>query len=183
MAKTRRATYVWGWIMAGQFATAFASGPANSACSLVSAAELEAVLGAKVSGLSGGNVPGEMNVVSANVQMCTGHTPAATILLRTPRSGGSGGTKSGKNSANAAEAGLKMAKEMGAQVELKTFGPITCSTIIPVKEMEAYGFNTTCSVVKGSQVGAIEITVKNRKDMVPIDKLRPVAEKIASRMH
>jgi hypothetical protein len=54
--------------------------------------------------------------------------------------------------------------------------------MIPAKSMEAYGFNTTCSVLKGGQVGAVEVTAKSRKDMVPIERLRPLAEKIAGRL-
>jgi hypothetical protein len=68
-----------------------------------------------------------------------------------------------------------------AKVDVKTFGPITCSTIIPAKDKEMYGFNTTCSVLKGTTVAAIEITSKSRAAMVPIEKLRPVAEKMATR--
>ena len=55
--------------------------------------------------------------------------------------------------------------------------------MIPPKNLEQYGFNTTCSVVKGSEVAAIELTAKARKDLVPIEKLRPLAETMASRMH
>lgn len=141
----------------------------NKACALITAAELESVLGDKVSGLNGGALP------SADVQMCTANTPKASALLRIAKSRG--------NSKDAAAAGLEAVKKMGAQVELTTFGPITCSTIIPPKNLEVYGFNTTCSVVKGNgaQVAAIEITAKTRPDMVPIDKLRPLAEKMAGR--
>jgi hypothetical protein len=37
-------------------------------------------------------------------------------------------------------------------------------------------------VLKGTRVGAIEVTAKVRKDMVPIETLRPLAEKIAERL-
>jgi hypothetical protein len=70
---------------------------------------------------------------------------------------------------------------MGGQVDVKTFGSITCSTLIPPKNLEQYGFNTTCSVVKGEQVAAVEVTTQSRQDMVPIEKLRPLAEKMAGR--
>ena len=44
-----------------------------------------------------------------------------------------------------------------------------------------YGFNTTCSIVKNDMVAAIEVQTKMQKDMVPIEKLQPLAEKMASR--
>jgi hypothetical protein len=78
--------------------------------------------------------------------------------------------------------GIAMAKKMGAQVDVKTFGPVTCSTMIPPKNLEEYGFNTTCSVVKNGQVAAVEVTAKTQAEMVSIEKLRAVAERIAGRM-
>jgi hypothetical protein len=161
-------------VMTGTLSAIAAAGPeSGSACELLSKGELEAVFGANVTRLSGGVVPSK----TGSVQMCSARTPAATILLRITSSRGEG------TAANAAAEGIKMAREMGAQVDVKTFGAITCSTMIPSKSMEQYGFNTTCSVVKGSNVGAIEVTVKAQKDLVPIDKLRPLAEKLAARMH
>ncbi len=104
-----------------------------------------------------------------------GSTPTARVLLRAAT------RKAGKG-VNAEAAGIKMAEKMGAKVDVKTYGPITCSTVIPPKSLEEHGFNTTCSVLKGMQVGAVEVTAKDRKDMVPIDKLRPPAEKIGGRL-
>ncbi len=71
---------------------------------------------------------------------------------------------------------------MGAQVEMKNFGPITCSALVPPANLAAQiPFNTTCTVTKGELVAGIEVTAKSQKDMVSIDKLRPLAEKIAQR--
>jgi len=138
----------------------------EDACSLLSPAEVTAAFGAKVP-LKGGSM--------GTVKVCSGNTATATILIRLAKS-------KGKASADAAAAGIQMMKDLGAQVEVKTFGPITCSTITPPKNMEQYGFNTTCSVVKGGFVGAIEVTAKAKKDQVPIEKLRPLAEKMSARM-
>ncbi len=107
--------------------------------------------------------------------MCMGSTPTARVMLRAA-------TRKAGEDVNASAAGIKMAEKMGAKVDVKTFGPITCSTVIPPKSMEEHGFNTTCSVLKGTQLGAVEVTAKDRKDMVPIEKLRPLAEKIAGRL-
>lgn len=141
-----------------------AAAEGNRACSLATAAELEAAIGAKVSGLAGG--PGS--------PFCSGSTPTATVMLRVAK-------KSGR-APGAAAAGLAMVKQMGAQVDVKTFGPITCSTVVPPKDKEAYGFNTTCSVDKGTEIAAVEVTAKAQRDMVPIEKLRVVAEKMAGRL-
>lgn len=150
-----------------------AAADTNRACALVTAEELEGALGAKVSGLKPGGMVGQAGM-SSDVQICMGSSPAVTVMLRIAKGGGGG-------SGNAAAKGLEIAKKMGAQVDVKSFGPITCSAIIPPKNMEQYGFNTTCSVVKGGQVAAIEVTAKTKNDVVPIDKLRPLAEKMAGR--
>lgn len=146
-----------------------ANAQANKACALASPAEIESVLGAKVTGL---NSPGTGDT---SAQICMGTSPKGSVMLRLAR---------GRRQGPAGEAerkGLEIVKKMGAQVDLKTFGPITCSTVIPPKNLEAHGFNTTCTVSKGDAVAGIEITTKTRGDMVAIDKLRPLAEKMAGR--
>ena len=137
----------------------------TTACSLATADELRAALGANVTGLANQGAP-------ASATLCAGQTPTASILLRLA-------TRSGPPGAEAA--GLEAVKKMGAQVEVKTDGPITCSTMIPPKSLEQYGFNTTCSVVKNGRVAAVEVTAKTQKDMVSIERLRTVAEKMAGR--
>jgi hypothetical protein len=139
----------------------------GKACALASPAELQALLGTTVSGLSPMGMPG------AATSICMGNTPSASVMLRlAPR----------LNRGSATEAaGIAIVKKMGAQVEVKTVGAITCSTIIPPASLADRGFNTTCSIAKSTQVGAIEITAKSQKDMVTMDRLRQLAEKIAGR--
>jgi hypothetical protein len=137
----------------------------NKACGLATAAELEGVVGGKVSGLNGNTV--------GDVQVCTGTSGKATVLLRVATGAGS--------SQEAAARGIEQLRSMGAQIDVKTFGPVTCSTVVPPKKMETYGFNTTCTVRKGDSVAGIEINTKSQADMVPIEKLRPLAEKMAGR--
>jgi len=141
------------------------SPPPAPACYLVTSGELESLLGAKItSGLTTHD--------SDTTHFCSGSTAKATFTLRM--------AKQRASSADAAAEGVKLMRQMGAQVDVKTFGPITCSTIIPPNEKGS--FNTTCSVVKNGQVGAIEIAVKKRGDMIPIEKLKPIAEKMQTRM-
>jgi hypothetical protein len=158
-------------------AQAFASPPdANKACGLLTAAELESALGSKVTDLKQSGVAGAASPTPASpagASFCSAETPTAKILLRVAKKTG--------NDSGAEAKGLEIAKKMGAQVDIKTFGPITCSSMIPPKSLEQYGFNTTCSVNKGTEVAAVEVTAKSQKDMISIDKLKPLAEKMAAR--
>jgi len=145
------------------------AGAQGKACSLATPDELQAALGAKVSGLKSQSMPG------GGAELCIGQTPTASVMMRLAKRSDQGQGK-GKEAA-----GIEMAKKMGAQVEVKTDGPITCSTMIPPKGLEQYGFNTTCSVLKNGQVAAIEVTAKSQKDMVAMDSLHKIAEKMAGR--
>ncbi len=136
---------------------------ADKACTLVTPAELESLVGKKVP-MNGSAV--------GNAHICSGHTPAVSVMLRMAQR---------KPGAGNEAAGVAAAEAMGLQVDVKTFGPVTCSTMVPPKDKEMYGFNTTCSVLKGTTVAAIEIKSKSRAAMVPIEKLRPVPEKMATR--
>jgi hypothetical protein len=140
----------------------------NKACKLATADELQAALGARVAGLASGSAIG-------STYICNGQTATARVMLRlAPANPDPSGSQEA--------AGIAIAKKMGAQVDVKTFGPLTCSTMIPPKNLEDRGFNTTCSVVKNGQVAAVEVTAKTQADIVSIDKLRAVAEKMAGRM-
>ncbi|HMF91081.1 MAG TPA: hypothetical protein VKL40_10575 [Candidatus Angelobacter sp.] len=142
---------------------------ANKACGLASPAEIEGVLGAKVTGLNPQGPGG------ASAQFCMGTSPKASVMLRLAK------RKNAGPPGEAERKGIEIYRKMGAQVDVQTFGPITCSAVIPPKNLEAHGFNTTCTVSKGDAVAGIEITVKTRADMVPIEKLRPLAEKMSGR--
>lgn len=167
--RTRRAatavsSLVVAIVMAGRVGVAQA--PSNKACGLVTDADLQAALGSRVA-LQAGSL--------GNVQTCSGETPAARVLVRFF-------TRSGDPSGNREKAGIDAIRKMGAQVEVKSAGGITCMTAVPPANMAAMGFGTTCTVTsKAPMFAVIEVTAKTQKDMVPIEKLRPVAEKIATR--
>jgi len=165
------------WMAVAVCAGAFAAGvqapvsaaDGNKACGLLTPSELESVLGAKVS-LSGG---GGMAVQKA--ELCTGKTSTVMLRLVTgldPGRDRSGGTE---------KKGMEMVKQMGVQVDVKTFGPITCSTMVPPVNLAQYGFNTTCTVSKATVAAGIEVQVKSQKDMVSIEQLRSLAEKMTER--
>jgi Flp pilus assembly protein CpaB len=138
----------------------------NKACALVTEAELQAMLGSKVT-LKAGSI--------GDVQTCAGETPSARVLLRLF-------SRSKDPSGNAEQAGIEAIKKMGAQVDVKTSGGIMCMTAVPPPSMAAMGFGTTCTVTsKAPMFAVIEITAKTQKDMIPMERLRLVADKMASR--
>jgi hypothetical protein len=60
---------------------------------------------------------------------------------------------------------------MGFKVEVKTFGPVTCSSTFPPSKLSQYGFNTNCFIFKNGQVVAVEVTSKIEQEMIATDKL------------
>lgn len=143
-----------------------AQAPAN-ACALVTPAELESVLGSTVT----------LKPTSlGDVQVCRGETPAMRVSIRLFK-----GTKESFETNE--QAGLDAAKKMGAQVDVKTSDGIMCTTAVPSDDKAAMGFGTTCSVIsKTPTYAVIDITAKAKKDMVPMEKLRAVAAKMAGRL-
>ncbi len=139
---------------------------ANKACGLATESELQSALGSRVT-LKPGSI--------GNAQTCGGETQSARVLLRFF-------TRSKDPSGNAEQAAIEAIKKMGAQVDVKTSGGIMCMTAVPPQSMAAMGFGTTCTVTsKAPTFAVIEITAKTQKDMVPMERLRAVAEKMASR--
>ena len=146
--------------------TVTAQAPAANACGLVTASELQGVLGS-----TGKLTPGAIG----GVQMCSGESATAKVMLRLFK-------RTDSASGNTEQAGIDAVKKMGAQVEVKTSGGITCMTMVPPANMAQMGFGTTCTVMsKAPMFAVIEVTAKTQKEMIPIDKLRGVAEKMATR--
>jgi hypothetical protein len=143
----------------------------NKACGLLTPSELQTVLGTTVSLSGGGGMP------AGGADLCTGQTSTVTVMLRLvtgldPGRDRSGGTE---------KKGIEMVKQMGIKVDVKTFGPITCSTMVPPANLAQYGFNTTCTVSKPTAIAGVEVTAKSQQDMVSIERLHPLAEKMANR--
>ena len=135
----------------------------NRACKLLTAAELDPVVGGKLRAFQGSSY--------RTGDMCAASSTIAAVMLRLGK----------KEPADAAAKSMEMLRRMGARIKIKTFGPITCSTITPSKDMQQYGYKTTCSVSKVAEVAAVEVRAKNQKDMVSIDALHPLADKMLSR--
>jgi|GEM_PF-2383812 len=141
-----------------------AAAEGNKACGLLTASEIQSAVGTGVTLNSSGD-------------FCLGNWPNGHLMLRLAT-----GLDPGRDRSGAKEkAGIEMMKNMGAQVDVKTFGPIVCSTLVPPSGKEQMGYNTTCTVSKDTAVAGIEVTAKNKTGMVPIEKLHPLAEKMAGR--
>ncbi|MGZ5102523.1 MAG: hypothetical protein ACXWBU_17320, partial [Usitatibacter sp.] len=88
-------------------------------------------------------------------------------------------TRTGDPGVAREQAGVEAMRKMGAQVEVKTFGAITCVATIPSQSMALAGDGTSCTVKKAPKFAVIEVAAKDRKDMVSMERLRTVAEGIA----
>ena len=139
----------------------------GNACRLVTETEFESVLGGKVT-------PQSSSI--GEVQTCSARGQIASATVRVfKRAGDPSGAKE--------QAGIDALKKMGAQVEVTTSGGITCMTATPPANMPQMGYGTSCTVTnKAPMFAVIETRATSQKDMVPMDKLRTVAEKMAGRM-
>ena len=138
----------------------------GKACGLVTESEIQSVLGAKVT-LKNGAI--------GDVQTCNGEAPTATMTIRLFR-------RTGDPSGAKEKAGIEAIKKMGAQVDVKSSGGTTCMTTVPPANMAQYGLSTSCTVTnKAPMFAIIEIQAKTQKDMASMEKLRSVAEKMATR--
>jgi hypothetical protein len=139
---------------------------AGAACGLVTESDVAPVLGAKAP-LKSGSV--------GAVQTCSADGPTASMLVRVfKRSGGPNDERE--------KAGVEQMKKMGAQIEGKEFGDMTCMTIVASASVPQLGYTTTCTLTKKAPMFAvIEIKAKSQKDMASMDKVRAVAEKMATR--
>ncbi|MEW5979100.1 MAG: hypothetical protein AB1898_25170 [Acidobacteriota bacterium] len=161
--------HIGTWAIASMLATltsSYAAEP-SAACTLLQPAELESALGGKAARFSGHHLE------SADV--CSGQVGTRKVVIRTAkRQRQDGGAVERK--------GIETARRMGAQVEIKTEGDLTCSTLIPPASLPQMGFNTTCSVFRAGKVLAVEVTAPSRQDMVPMEAVRSLVQKAATRL-
>jgi hypothetical protein len=105
--------------------------------------------------------------------VCYGQIGSLKVLIRTAkREGDFGGTKERK--------ALEMARSQGWQVEVKSEGELTCSSVMPPASQVQYGFNTTCSILRAGRVVAVEVTAPSQKEMVSMDVVRKLVQKAAN---
>jgi len=146
-------------------------------CSLLTPAEIESVVGAKLSGF-GGNSP-----MSATIPTCSG---VAKNRLSVMVMFAAGDAKSAADPKWADPLGYleqmsrQSANSIKAQLDVKRFGSsILCTALIPPKQGP---YSTQCMAVKKpTGMATITVLVGAQQDMVSIDKLRPLAERMLGR--
>ena len=146
-------------------------------CKLLTPAEIESALGGKLSGY-GGNAP-----MSATMPTCTGVMPnRASVMVMFA----AGDAKSAADPKWAdplgylEQMGRQSANSVKAQFEAKRFGSsILCTTLIPPKPGP---YSTQCMAVKKpTGMATITIMVKTQQEMVSMETLRTLAEKMLGR--
>ena len=160
-----------GALAAGTQATSVEAADTNKACGLLTASEIESVLGTNVA------LDGSASIPGGKIHICMGQAASAGVLLRLVTGLEPGRDRSGREE----KAALVGVKQLGGKVEVKMFGPIVCSTAEPPASKPYMGYHTTCTVSKETAMAVIEITANNKTDMVPIERLRPLGEKMAGR--
>lgn len=165
-----RARRPWAGVATVVTAVAVGLAPADAgqpaSCRVLQPAELESVLGGKATPFS--------NAGAGQADFCSGQVGARKVLIRVAERTRPDGTLERR--------GIEMARKQGIQVDVKTEGDLTCSTLVPPAALSQMGFNTTCSIVRGSRVVAVEVTAPSRKEMAPMDAVRRLVEKAAARL-
>jgi hypothetical protein len=147
-----------------------AAGP-GPACALVKAAEIEAIVGAKVWTLVSGPVD-----LGNGVDVCTGTAGDVAINIRFLPSAGKAG-------ADGTTRIVDWARRMGSAIESSASGPVVCYVITPPDEMsDTMPTGTMCAVTKSSSIAVIELSTKTAAARVPMPKLQALARKILSRL-
>ena len=147
-----------------------AVGP-GPACALVKAAEIEAIVGAKVRRLDSG--PADLG---NGVDVCTGTAGDVAINIRFLPNPSKAGTE-------ATARIVEWARQMGSAIESSSSGPIDCYVITPPDEMsDTMPRGTMCTVTKSSKIAVIELSTKSAAARVPMPKLQALARKILWRL-
>jgi hypothetical protein len=141
------------------------AGQSSASCNLLQPAELESALGGKPTQFS--------SVSQGEADICTGQVGKLKVLIRVARRQGDG---------TAERQGIDAARRMGAQVEVKTEGDLTCSTVIPPVSLAHLGFNTTCSILRAGRVVAVEVTAPSQQEMASMDAVRGLVQKAVARL-
>src|SRR5258708_3211524 len=148
------------------------AGGVVEACGVLTPGEIESVLGVKVSGFGGGSQIG-------GTQTCGGTAAKRMSIMLMVVTQKPGDPKVADPLGFLETQSRQSAKSIGAQMDAKRFGSsILCTTLIPPKQGP---YSTQCMVVKAPSMASIGIMVATQQDMVSMDKLHALAEKMAGR--
>lgn len=164
---------LWGWGMVWSD-DALA---ATDACKLLSAGEIESVVGEKVTATPSHGMAGVRNAPGMSSTCYPIKAGIYTVRVRFGKKAADPGKKE--------KAGIEILKKMGIKVTVEKHGNTTCSTMIPSNPRMSgsmMGFNTTCVVDKGGFIVGVEVEAPSEAKMVPVSKVSPLAEKAAGRL-
>lgn len=157
---------LWTWGMVGPDEAL----AATDACKLLSAGEIEAVIGEKVNIPPGG--PG------GSTSMCLIMGGIYKVMVNFEQVPADSGTAVGDE-----KAVIEMNKKVGIKV---TFDKNKCSTSIPSAPPKdprsIMGYMTSCPMVKGKVYVSVSVIAPSEAKMVPPAKVRSLAEKAAARL-
>jgi hypothetical protein len=144
-------------------------------CSLLTTAEIESMVGVKLSGFGGNSqmpVATCSGVAKNHLSVMVMFSPGDSAKANDPKWADPLGylEQMARQSANSVK----------AQFDAKRFGSsILCTALIPPKQGP---YTTQCMAVKKpTGMATITVLVGAQQDMVPMDKLRPLAEKMLAR--
>lgn len=141
-------------------------------CKLLTPAEMEGVLGVKVSGFARGSAPG--GTLTCNGQAGKSMSVGLVLSIQKP-----GDPKIPDLMGWLENQSREGAKRIGAQLDVKRFGSsILCTAMIAPKQGP---FNTQCMAVKPTSMAMITVLVPTQQEMLSMDKLRPLADKMLGR--
>jgi hypothetical protein len=140
--------------------------PQTKVCSLLTAAELEAALGGKAGALS----EGEMGPA----KLCNASVGKTKVTIRVAPRTSATGEKEKK--------GIEALRKAGGQVEVKTEGELTCSTLSPPPSMMQVGYNTTCTILREGVVVGVEVGAASQAEMAKMEAVKGLVQKARSRM-
>ena len=148
-----------------QFVSAVA---AADSCTLLKPAEIQSALASAPTSLVATSV-------ASGASLCRSRAGKLSLLIRVaPRASGASGEKERK--------GIEIARKMGAQVEVRTEGDLTCSRMTVPPPLADLGNNLTCTVQKSGQVVGVEVTSPAAADLPSTAVVAGLARKAASRL-
>ena len=167
-------------------ALAQASAPSEKACALLQPAEIEAALGAKLARpLAGMRVPvkhGAAQPAGEALWTCEGSVGARAVTVMY----GSEATAAEANVRGATMLGAprERLRAMGYTVKETTLGGSTCWTMTPPATHgdEPVAFATVCGGVKGASFYSVSVSAATAADLLPVEKVKLLADAAAARL-
>ena len=140
------------------------------ACNLLSRAEIQAILGAPLTGMDKA-----VTFRGATTSLCQGRIGEVTLTVRISR-------RSAQDSDNEATIG-QMIVAGGGKVETVRTGGTACATIVPAAAMATeYGYDSMCTISLGEREVAVQGETHRLDALIPAAKLRPLETLAARRL-